>query len=161
MHNICKDKAKSKLTLFRISLAKQLIPDSLRLGDTFFTHMTVFGTYSKEDGEMPLHYDENDVISCVFHLGEVFRGGSTVYYDGVKPKDLGKLILEVPFRHGTLQIGIFKDILHGVRVWNGHRCGIQLNLKKKVLEHFVSYGDKFFKKYHNNGYSGGPFIALG
>ena len=128
---VCKSKSHSKITLYQISLAKQIIPEALRLGDTFFTHMTVFGTHCKEDGEMALHFDENDVISCVFHISEVSKGGSTLYYSGDKPKNPGACIYKVPFWHGTVQICFFRDVLHGVEWWNGHHCGIQLNPKKR------------------------------
>ena len=54
--------------------------------------MTVFGTIDKKDGEMPLHFDERDVISCVFHLGRVSKGGETCYYDGPSPTRPGNLV---------------------------------------------------------------------
>ena len=38
------------MTLFYIALSKKIIPECLRLGDSFFTHMTVFGTIGKKDG---------------------------------------------------------------------------------------------------------------
>ena len=63
-----------KLTLFQIQLSKKIIPECLRLGDIFFTHMSVFGTINKEDGTMSIHFDERDIISCVFHLGSVIDG---------------------------------------------------------------------------------------
>ena len=42
LHNMCEDKALRKMTLFNIELARKIIPECLRLGDTFFTHMIVF-----------------------------------------------------------------------------------------------------------------------
>jgi len=92
--------------------------------------MSVFGTISKEDGQMPLHFDERDIISCVFHLGKVKSGGSTSYYSGSSPDKPGCRIHQVPFKHGTLQIGFFNQVLHGVDEWDGQRCGIQVNIKK-------------------------------
>ena len=47
LHNKCKDKVLKKMTLFNIKLAKKIIPECLRLGDIFFSHMTIFGTISK------------------------------------------------------------------------------------------------------------------
>ena len=64
-----------KLTLLYIELSKKIIPECLRLGDSFFTHMSVFGTVNKEGGEMPIHFDERAIISCVFHLGKFLHGG--------------------------------------------------------------------------------------
>ena len=158
LHNICEDKVLKKMTLFNIELSKKIIPECLRLGDSFFTHMTVFGTISKEDGAMPIHFDERDVISCVFHLGKVTSGGSTSYYSGSSPTDPGRKIYHVPFLHGTLQVGFFNRILHGLYEWVGQRCGIQLNIKKDVLAHFVRYGTCFYDKYRLTGYPQGPFI---
>ena len=70
------------MTLFIIELARKIVPECLRLGDTFFTHMTVFGTISKDDGKIPLHFDERDIVSCVFHISKVTSGGATSYYSG-------------------------------------------------------------------------------
>ena len=119
LHNVCPDNKMKKLTLFRLELSKKIIPECLRLGDSFFTHMSVFGTVNKQDGQMPIHFDERDIISCVFHLGKVSNGGSTSYYEGKKPDAPGRLIHQVPFMHGTLQIGFFNKVLHGVDDWDG------------------------------------------
>ena len=97
-----------KLTLFNIQLAKNIIPECLRLGDFFSTHMTVFGTVNKEDGAIPIHFDEYNLRSCVFHLGKVSKGGSTSYYEGSKAEEPDRQIHQVPFLHGTLQIVFFK-----------------------------------------------------
>ena len=158
LHNICPDPKMKKLTLFNIQLSKNIIPECLRLGDSFFTHMTVFGTVNKEDGEMPIHFDERDLISCVFHLGKVEKGGSTSYYEGSRPDIPMKKIHKVRFRHGTLQIGFFNKILHGVDDWIGQRCGIQLNIKKDVLKHFVKYGTFHYDKYRMTDYPQGPIV---
>ena len=91
-----------KLGLFHIELSKRLIPECLRLGDSCFTHMSVFGTLKKQDGQMPLHFDKRDIISCVFHLGKVSNGGATLYYNGDNPKEPGNQVYSVPFNHGTL-----------------------------------------------------------
>ena len=77
------------MTLFQVDLSKKIIPECLRLGDTFFTHMSVFSTVSKEDGTMPIHFDKRDIISCVFHLGWVTSGGTTSFYGGVSPSKPG------------------------------------------------------------------------
>ena len=50
---------------------------------------------------------------------------------------LEQKIHQVPFKHGTLQIGFFNKVLHGVDEWEGQRCGIQLNIKKDLLAHFA------------------------
>ena len=69
--------------------------------------MSVFGTISKEDGVMPIHFDERDIISCVFHLGRVTSGCSTSFYGGVSHSKPGDKIHHVSFRHGTLKLFFF------------------------------------------------------
>lgn len=158
LYNICEDQKLAKITLFQLELARHILPECLRLGNTFFSHMSVFGTLNKKDGEMPIHFDERDIISCIFHLGKVTRGGNTIYFDGDKPDDPGQNVYSVPFIHGTLQIGFFNKVLHGVQDWDGQRCGIQMNLKKDVLSHFVTYGTVHYDKYRLTGYPQGPIV---
>ena len=158
LHNLCEDRIQSKLALLHIKLSKRLIPECLRLGDTFFTHMSVFGTLNKKDGQMPLNFDERDIISCVFHLGEVSKGGATMYYNGDTPSDPGELIYSIPFIHGTLQIVFFCQVLHGIEDWEGQRCGIQVNIKRDLLKHFIKYGTSHYDKYRYTGYPQGPIV---
>ena len=107
LHNICPDKNMKKLTLFNIQLAKKIIPEYLRLGGSCFTHMSVFGIVDKDDGEIPIHFDDCDLISCVLHLGKMEKGGSTSYYEGSTPDIPPQKIHQVPFRCDTLQIEFF------------------------------------------------------
>ena len=83
LHNFVEDRHVKKLTLFNIELSKRIIPECLRLGDSFFTHMSVFGTLNKNDGQMALHFDERD------HLWEVKEGGSTLYFNGNSNQEPG------------------------------------------------------------------------
>ena len=85
LHNYCPNQNLRKVTLLNVELARKIIPQSLRQGDSFFTHMSVFGTVSKEDGEMLLHFDERNIISYVCHLGKVKSCGSTIYCSGSSP----------------------------------------------------------------------------
>ena len=158
LHNLCDDRIQKKLALLHIELSKRLIPECLRLGDTCFTHMSVFGTLNKQDGQMPLHFDERDIISCVFHLGKVSKGGATLYFDGDSPNKPGKQVYTVPFNHGTLQIGFFSQVLHGIEDWEGQRCGIQVNIKRDLLKHFIKYGTVHYDKYRYTGYPQGPIV---
>ena len=158
LHNLCDDQIQKKLALLHIELSKRLIPECLRLGDTCFTHMSVFGTLNKQGGQMPLHFDERDIISCVFHLGKVSKGGATLYFDGDSPNKPGKQVYKVPFNHGTLQIGFFSEVLHGIEDWEGQRCGIQVNIKRDLLKHFIKYGTVHYNKYRYTGYPQGPVV---
>ena len=128
LHNLCDDWIQKKLALLHMELSKRLIPGCLRLGDTCFTHMSVFVTLNKQDSQMPLHFDERDTISCVFHLGKVSKGGATLYYNGDSPNEPGKQVYSGPFNHGTLQIGFFSQVFHGIEDWEGQQCGIPFNI---------------------------------
>ena len=77
---------------------------------------------------------------------------------GNHQKEPGKQVYSVPFQHGTLQIGFFNQVLHGVESWVGQRCGIQLNIKKDVLEHFIRFGTEHYDKFRITGYPKGPII---
>ena len=103
LHKICDDQKLAKVALFQLALTRKIIPEYLWLGNSFFTHMSVFGTINKTDGVMPLHFDKIDIISCIFHLGKITKGGDTQHFDGDKSEDPGEKVLSVPSRHGTLQ----------------------------------------------------------
>ena len=93
--------------------------------------MSIFGTLNKNDGQMPLHLDKRDLISSVFHLWEVKESGSTLYFNSNSNQEPGEEVYQVLFRYGTLQIGFFNQMLHGVESWEGQQCGIQMNVKKR------------------------------
>ena len=65
---------------------------------------------------------------------------------------MGGRVYQFPIKHGTLQIGFFNYVLHGVETWEGQYGGIQMNIKKDVLQYFIKYGTKHYDKYHVTGY---------
>ena len=93
----CRIEKLAKLTLFHISRCKTIVPSNLRLAGTFFTHCTVIGTFESIDAEIPPHFDENDLISVVFHADRVREGGDTLYFDGVKKQKVGQKFYSIPF----------------------------------------------------------------
>ena len=105
LHNMCKDKALRQITLFNIELAQKIISECLRLGDTFFTHMSVFGTVNKADGQMRIHFDERNLISCVFHLGQTIKGGATSFTQVARQKN--RVIVFTRYHSGMV---IFKFV---------------------------------------------------
>ena len=107
---------------------------------------------------MRILFYERDLISCVFHLGKIKSRGSTSYYNGTSPDSPGQRVHQVQFQHGTLRIGFFNKFLHGVGNWEGHRSGIQLNIKKDVFKHFVKYGTYHYGKYWLTGYAHDPIV---
>ena len=82
----CKNLKLARETLLDIQASKDLVPESLRMSGTFFTHSTVIGTFNELNAHIPPHFDENDVISVIFHAGKVKEGGETLYYNGSEKK---------------------------------------------------------------------------
>ena len=65
----------------------------------------------------------------------------------------------VRFKHGCVQIGYVDDIIHGVGKWvNINQCIINFCMEKKILNHFLQYGDKYYSRFVDAGYSRGLFI---
>ena len=61
----------------------------------------------------------------------------------------------------TLQISIYKDIVHTASNWEGIRGGINLNLKRNVLNFFRNKDlKKYYKQYENAGFPKGSFVAF-
>ena len=60
--------------------------------------------------------------------------------------------IKIPFQHCRLQIGSFNKILHGVSPWVGPRITLNFNLKKKIVNHFQLFGNKYYGQYENDGY---------
>ena len=125
---------KAKMTLFLLTLAKQVIPEECRISGSFFNHMTLLGNLS--GSSISPHKDEEDVITALFHVGKPKSGGETLYYAGKNKKQPGKVVHTISFQHGRLQIGFFDDTVHAAAPWEGVRGGINFNLKKNVLNFF-------------------------
>ena len=109
---------------------KDIVPNCLRICDSFFTMMIVVGDFSGS-GEIPLHKDNDDHINAIVSFGENhIEGGMTVYYSGINTKNVGKKKNSVRFKHGRVQIGYFDDIVHGAEKWdNGNQCVINCCMK--------------------------------
>ena len=154
------DSKKSKEVLDLTRKCKQIVPSCLRICNSFFTAMIVVGDFSG-GGQIPLHKDNDDHINAIVSIGDnKIKGGRTIYYSGVKMKDLGKKERAVHFEHGRVQIGYFDDIIHGAKKWtDGNRCIINFCMKKKILNHFLQFGDKYYSQFMNAGYPRGLFVS--
>ena len=141
-----------------IYYSKKYVPFECRIGGSFFTHMSAIGKL-KDRGEVPVHFDEKDIITTLVHLGEVKRGGSTQYFDGNTIKKVGNMVYQIPFRHGQIQIGCFNDTLHRAESWSGNRGCLNFNLKQNVVDHFKTYRMRYFASYRRNKYPQGIFFA--
>ena len=142
-----------------IQFIKDNVPLSLRIGKSFYTQMVVIGnsTYRKHNG-IPCHLDK-DMVTCIVNFGDVDNGGSTVFYNGKKPKkDCGELLHSVPFSHGRIQVGFFSEITHAVDAWEGNRMTLNLNFKKDVVQHFLEVGSIFYDEYEHHDFPPNDFV---
>ena len=143
---------------------KNGVDKNLLICNSIFNQMIVIGEINKNT-DMKLHMDKDDAISCILHLGKVSSGGSTNYYDGLKagsniPSCMnGKLVHSVPFEHGRLQIGMFKDIVHGIDYWKGTRITIDFNTKLSILNHYSLFHNQYMDQFKVAGYLCGNFCA--
>ena len=151
----------SKKCLHIIKECKKIIPKSLRICDSFFTQMIILRIDEKEkEHNIPIHIDTDDYVNAILTLGDISeKDGNTVYYNGTHKKSVGRECLSIPFLHGRLQIGFFDKIYHGVKPWTGDRVTISFSLQKKIFNHFVTYGSKYYDQYVDKGYPSKHFIA--
>lgn len=135
--------ARKVLTDIKDSL--KLVPDCCRICSSCFTMMSINGDqFSSKDG-ISAHFDKQDSFNVLLHVGNVKEGGSTRFYSGSSESDMGKMIMEIPFHHGYMQMGCFKDILHGTSGWKGDRCSINFAIKPLILNHFRKEGLKYYQ----------------
>ena len=158
-NQIYPDRKKQRVILYMIQKAKEVIPSSCQIGETFFTHMPLIGNLSTNGDLVSKHVDKDDFITVLFHLGEPLHGGGTDYYTGLTRDEYGFLAKHIPCEHGRLTIGCFDKIIHRGEPWEGSPGCFNLNLKKKVLEHFLRYGMKYYSQYERNNYPSGPFFS--
>ena len=146
--------------LEQVKQSKTLVPKSCRICDTFFTHVTVLGRFEDKIFDIPVHVDKKDIITGIVHFGEVSQGGLTQYYDGPSENVYGNVCESIPFVHGRIQIGIYNQVPHGVSEWRGRRGTINFNLKEDVLNHFRTFGNRFYQPYENSCYPEGPYCSF-
>ena len=84
------------------------------------------------------------IFVCYNNYGWDIRGGDTVFYDGVKPSDLGSRSHVLKYLHGIIIFGPLKKIDEG-NLWRGHRAVISFILIRQIFLHFYPHGDKFYK----------------
>ena len=121
--------------------------------------MSIIGNTNNLNKELLKHADKEDYMTVLFHLGFLTKGGETSYYSSLTSKNFGELEQQIQYEHGCITIGHFDKIVHSVESWEGN-CGcMNLNLKKKVLELFLTHGTKLYCQFKNNNFPSGPFFA--
>ena len=101
-----------------------------------------------------------DLVTALFYIGNPSNGGETKYYVGLTSKSFGHLAKEISCEHGRLNIRCFYKILHYGESMSGIRGCINFNLKKKVMEHFLRYGNWYYKQFEGNDFPSGPFFHV-
>ena len=69
--------------------------------------MTVFVRMHQISGHILVHFENPDVISALFQIGNFTSAGAITYYDGSTIKNPRNCFHSVPFQHGRLQICCF------------------------------------------------------
>ena len=115
---------------------KTIVPHDLRINGTFFTSVSVIPSKNKDVNHIHLHMDCNDIISCVFFMGNDVDGGDSVFYDGKDSKNCNDYVHHEKFVHGKSITGEFSKILHGATIWKGFRITIVFDTNKKIYNHF-------------------------
>ena len=130
-----------------ISKAKKVIPCSCRICNTLFTHMGIIGNMNNCNKEVSKHVDKEDYITVLFHLGFPTKVGETNDYSVLTSRNFGELEHQIQCEHGRITIGRFDKIVHNAESWEGNRGCINFNLTKKVLEHFLKHGTKYYYQF--------------
>ena len=140
--------------------SKDKVPRCLRICDTFFNQFVLVGS-QKSDGMMPPHLDNDDYINAILSIGDDrIQGGCTQYYNGVSKIDRGVPTVNIPFKHGRVQIGQFDSIYHGIEKWNdGRRCTFNFSIKKKLTRHFYLHDNQYYQQYVDAKYPSKMFTA--
>lgn len=121
-----------------IEYSKSLVPDELRISNTFFTQLSLIGDMSYQSGlqDVRPHVDADDIFTAIIHLGHPIKGGNLVIYSGNSKKNCGQIIKKCTFKHGNIHFGCFMNVVHAVEPWYGHRGSFSLNLKKSMVNYF-------------------------
>ena len=94
--------------------------------------MSIIGNLSENGAFASKHVDKGNLVTVLFHLGNLFVGGETKYQHDLTSHSFGNLAKEIPFENGQVTIGCFDKILHRGELWSGIRSCINFNLKKKI-----------------------------
>ena len=99
------------------------------------------------------HIDEDDHVNAIITLGDISIGGrSTVYYDRINSKEMVNEYFSIPFEHGRLHIGFFDQVYHGFTMWKGDIVTLSFSLQRKILNHFVQFGSRYYDQFVAHGY---------
>ena len=151
-HIFWNNSSRKKTILYLINKSKKVIPSSCQIADTFYAQMGIIGNLNGNCDYVSKHMDKEDLVTALFNVGFPSNGGETKYYNGLTSKSFVNLAKERSYEHGRLTIGCFDKILHCGELCSGVHACMNFNLKKKVLEHFLRYENKYFKQFEGNNF---------
>ena len=82
-------------------------------------------------------------------MGKYISGGYTLFYDGVKPSDLGSRSNVLKYLYGRIIFSPFEEKIHEGTIWRGHGEVISSILTRQIFPHFYRHGDRFYNWYIN------------
>ena len=94
----------------KLEKAKEILPPTIRTGETIFTSMAVIG--GKFSSNHPknmnnVHKDSKYLVSVIINLGKDISGEDTVFYDVMKTSDLGSRSHVLKYLHERIIFGPF------------------------------------------------------
>jgi len=140
--------------LSNILLSKKIVPNDLRICDTFFTQLSVVGDMSflNCSAKINPHVDKDDIFSAIIHFGKIDSGGDLLFFKNKDTNIKGNLNHVVKFKHGMVHFGSFHSIYHAVDPWKGSRGSMVLNVKSSMIDHFSKQGNIYYNTYKHCKY---------
>ena len=140
----CKNKWTTRALKY-LNNSRKYVPKTCRIFDTVFTFLSVNGQiHSPNYGGIGKHTDDNDVISCVVHVGESLEKGGTVYFKEYDDVDAMK---KVEFKNGNIQISDFSSIVHGTEEICGNRFSLTFSVKHTIVDWFEMNGSLYYNQH--------------
>ena len=137
----------------KLEMAKEILLSTCIIREIIFTPMAVIGDklyHNHSKNLNHVHKDTKDLVSVIITLSKSISGGDTVFYDEVKPSDLGSRAHISKHLHGRMIFGPFEKNLHEGTLWSGYRAVIYFIFTKQTFPHFFRHGDRFYNRYLNS-----------
>ena len=85
-----------------------------------------------------VHKYSKYLLYVIINMEIYIRGGDTVFYDGLKPSDLGSRYHVLKHLHGRMIFGPFEKEIHEGTLFRGHRAVISFIITKKTYIYIIT-----------------------
>ena len=130
--------------------AKEKIPKQCRIGDTCFTSLYTTNSVNlftiNPKNLNNVQRDSKNLRLVIMILGTDVHGGKTIFYDGEKWNEFGKIAHVLKHSHVMRVVGVFDKILHEGSIWTGRTSVLSLIFTNQyfftfyiMLQHFMTY----------------------